>query len=178
MTVQHLSSRYVYENPWMKLRVDQVRMPDGSDSEYGIVERASFVLILPVRGTEVLMVCQHRYPINAWTWEFPQGACEPGESIEQAARRELLEETGYPATDLRVMNKLYEAAAFATHSFHVVIAWIGPDVQPTSIPQRDAGEAAMVSQWISMDTLRAMVAQGDIQDAPSMAALLVYQVVQ
>lgn len=170
MSIKYLSSHYLYSSAWMRLRVDKIELMDGSRSEYGVVERAPFVLIIASLENKILLVHQYRYPINSWTWEFPQGACIDGESIEQAARRELVEETGCVAGNIKVFNKLYEAAGFATHSFQVIEA----DIIKLIEPIHEITEEGMTSQWVELNDLKSMILDGKLQDAPSLAALSIY----
>jgi 8-oxo-dGTP pyrophosphatase MutT (NUDIX family) len=162
-----VGTREVYRTRWMRLREDTIRYTDGSDAPYGVVERSDFVLVVPRHEDKLLLVCQYRHPIGRWTWELPQGACATGESVIDAARRELSEETGWEARECREVGRLFEAAGFATQSFGVVVATLGD----RGAPQLDREEAGMESTLVSIDDLAAMVASGELQDAPSLAAL-------
>lgn len=91
-----LSSREIYENPWISLREDQVVRPDGKNGIYGVVSmknRAVGVVPLHADGT-VTLVGQFRYALGVYSWEIPEGGCPEGESPIETARRELAEETG------------------------------------------------------------------------------------
>ena len=88
-----LSSRPVYSNRWLSLREDQVALPDGSTGIYGVVTCGDCVGVLPFIDPEtVLLIKQYRYVAKRVTWEMPTGGVHPGESIEEAAQRELGEE--------------------------------------------------------------------------------------
>lgn len=120
--IKHIASKTVYKSFWMALRVDDIELGDGAKSEYGVVEKANFVLVIPLKEERLMLVKQYRYPIDQWTWEFPQGGCEVDETIQEAARREIEEETGYTIKEAEVLEYLFEAASFAIHQFYVVIA--------------------------------------------------------
>ena len=94
-----LGSRPVYENPWIKVREDQVLRPDGQPGIYGVVEfKNRAVGVLPVEDDgAVWLVGQYRYPLQAYSWEIPEGGSAAGETPEETARRELQEETGLTA---------------------------------------------------------------------------------
>lgn len=94
-----LSTRLIYENPWIRVREDQVVAPSGLHGIYGVVEArpAVGVVALSDQG-EVYLVGQYRYPTDCYSWEIPEGAAEHGETPLQAAMRELREETGLIAT--------------------------------------------------------------------------------
>src|SRR5688572_15146743 len=100
-----ISSRFVYRSRWMFVRADVVEDLSGAQAEYGVVERHDFVLVIPVRESEILVVKQYRYPIGAWTLEFPQGALEPNEKPFDAAHRELREETGAEAAEIKRVGR-------------------------------------------------------------------------
>src|SRR5581483_10744137 len=100
-----LSGRLVYENPWIALREDQVVRPDGKPGIYGVVHFKSRAIgVLPVddRG-RIWLVGQYRYTLNRYSWEIPEGGGTFDESPEEAARRELREETGLVAGRLELV---------------------------------------------------------------------------
>ena len=92
-------SRLVYENPWIRVREDQVLRPDGLPGIYGVVEfKNRAVGVLPVdHDGSVWLVGQYRYPLQAYSWEIPEGGSPESESPEATAIRELREETGLTA---------------------------------------------------------------------------------
>ena len=100
-----LSSRAVYENPWIGVREDTVIRPDGLPGIYGVVHfKNRAVGVLPVdRDGAIWLVGQHRYPLDAYSWEIPEGGCPETESPEETARRELREETGLVAGRLELV---------------------------------------------------------------------------
>lgn len=93
------SSRQVYANPWIVVREDAVIRPDGSPGIYGVVSPRGVALgAVPLfpDGTTVL-VGQHRYSLDEWTWELPEGGGDPDAPAEAEMARELVEETGLRA---------------------------------------------------------------------------------
>jgi 8-oxo-dGDP phosphatase len=94
------ASRVAYENPWIRVREDQVIRPDGKPGIYGVVEiRPSVGVVAMDRNDEVVLVGQWRYSLGRYSWEIPRGGSHPGETdMLQTAKRELLEEAGVIAT--------------------------------------------------------------------------------
>jgi ADP-ribose pyrophosphatase len=163
--LRRLTSRQVYRSQWMSVRADQVAFQNGSVSEYGVVERRDFVLVIPRRTHELLLVRQYRYPIDQWTLEFPQGAVD-SETPEDSCRRELQEETGALASRIQRLGRFYEASAYATHACDVYVA----DVTSVGEAKPELSESAISAQWLSIQSIQQMIREGRIQDSSSLAA--------
>ena len=93
-----LSTKPIYRNRWLALREDSVELPDGRTTIYGVVSCGNCVGVLPfIDRHTVLLVRQYRYVAGRATWEMPTGGVHQGETVEEAAQRELAEEAGYRA---------------------------------------------------------------------------------
>ena len=102
---QTRGSREIYVNPWIRVREDHVIRADGQDGIYGVVEFQNHALgIVPIFDNgDTLLVGQWRYPLEAYSWEIPEGGGSLSVPLLHSARRELAEETGLTAdiwTDL------------------------------------------------------------------------------
>ena len=86
-----------YANPWIEVFHDEVDRPDGSEGIYGVVHfRSAAVGVVAVADDgRLLLVGQHRYSLDEYSWEIPEGGVGEGESLVDGARRELREETGF-----------------------------------------------------------------------------------
>ena len=96
-----------YRNPWIEVHHDEVDRPDGSPGIYGVVhfENAAVGVVAVDDDGRILLVGQHRYPLDEYSWEIPEGGAAP-EAMLEGARRELREETGYEAETWRQLCRL------------------------------------------------------------------------
>jgi 8-oxo-dGTP pyrophosphatase MutT (NUDIX family) len=167
---QTLSSRMVYENPWIQLREDQVIRPAGTPGIYGVVMyRNRAVGVIPIDEQDhTWLVGQYRYTQNRYEWEIPEGGCPAGESLEVAALRELREETGLLAErlellagDLQLSNSTTDELAYLYTAHGLTLGEAEPDeteqLQLKRVPVDEAIRMAM---------------EGEIRDGMSVIALL------
>jgi 8-oxo-dGTP pyrophosphatase MutT (NUDIX family) len=168
--VETTGSRRVYENRWMSIREDTVRRADGSTGIYAVVETPDVAVVIPVDGDRFHLVEQYRYPVAGRRWEFPSGSAEEGDDSDAAAlaRRELREETGLLAADLRVLGTLEVTPSMIAHQCTVFLATELSEGQPC----RDLAEQDMRSAWFSRTQVERMIRTGQIVDAKSIAALM------
>ena len=155
----------VFATPWF-----QVLAAPGSaaDGPHYIIEGKDFVTIVAVTPPDhLLLVRQFRVAVAAVTLELPAGHIDPGETPEQAARRELLEETGYTATTFKLLASLSPSVARFTNRMWCFLA---SDARPAAgaEAQREAG----VDLILYDRGLRALIEEADFYSAPSCAALL------
>jgi len=164
-----LSSRAIYENPWIAVREDEVLRPDGQPGIYGVVHFAhQAVGVLPVddRG-RIWLVGQYRYPIDRYSWEIPEGGCFPGEPPDDAARRELREETGLVAGHL---ERLIVAHLSNSVSDEEAVIFRATDMHPG--PSSPEGSERLQVRLAAWDEALGMLRRGEITDSMSVIALL------
>ena len=94
-----VSARRAYESNWFSVDDHEVINPAGKPGHYGVINiRRAAVGVLPIEPDgRVHMVGQWRFPLKRYSWEMPEGGAEPGENLDDCARRELEEETGVRA---------------------------------------------------------------------------------
>lgn len=165
-----LSSREIYLNPWIRVREDQVLKPNGTPGIYGVVEyRNRAVGVVPIDDDGYTwLVGQYRYSHNCYEWEIPEGGCPAGESLEDCARRELLEETGLVPTTLEpLLLDIQLSNSIGDETAHLFIA--RGLTQET--PQPEDTEQIAIRRLPLSEAIQ-MVITGQIRDSMSVIALL------
>jgi 8-oxo-dGTP pyrophosphatase MutT (NUDIX family) len=165
----HLAVKEAYRTPWIMVEHHDVIVPDGSPSVYGIVRPTSLATgVLPIwdDGT-VTLVGQWRVPLNAWSWEMPEGGVKDDDALG-GAQRELAEETGLAAAhwlqvaDLAMSNSISDERAI------VFLAW-GLTQAGEATP--DATEVLEIIR-VPFETLMAAIDAGEITDSLTVVTAL------
>lgn len=164
-----VSSRPVYRNKWMALREDIAEMPDGRTTIYGVVTFGHCVGVVPITADgQVILVRQYRYVFaEDQRWEIPTGGVKPGETLTEAAQRELTEEAGVRAGQLRLVSEYYTSKSVCDETAHI---YIGEALEAASLPP-DETEFIEIRQFPLADAVR-MVLASEIRDSMSVIGLL------
>jgi ADP-ribose pyrophosphatase len=121
-----LSSRTVYRGPVFWVTTDDVQEPGGVRVRRDVIHHTGSVVVLAVDESQatprVLLERQYRHAANSYLWELPAGRIDPGEKALAAARRELLEETGYTAAHWRRILHFYASPGFVAETMSVYLA--------------------------------------------------------
>jgi 8-oxo-dGTP pyrophosphatase MutT (NUDIX family) len=169
---QTLSSRLIYENPWIRLREDQVIQPDGTPGIYGVVEFHGCVGVLPIDADgNVHLVGQFRYPLQQYSWEIPEGGCHLGEAPLDAAKRELREELGLEAGNLEFLG-----TSHLSNSVSNEIAYYYLATNLTQHESRPEGTEQLEHRIVPFAEALQMVLDSKITDSLSQIAILRYAV--
>jgi ADP-ribose pyrophosphatase len=139
LTWKTLSSEYVYKDRWFIARKDTCEMPDGKIVEpYYVLEFPNWCNVVLVTSDEkIVLVRQYRHAINATTFELPGGVIDKGETPEQAAIREVQEETGYQVTSLEL---LYTTAPNPATNNNTAYLYLATNAEPILTQKFDAFE--------------------------------------
>jgi len=161
--------REIYGSEWVRLALVDVEVPGGERFEHHVVRMPHFasgtVVHEPDRG--LLLIHRHRFITDTWGWEIPAGGIDPGETPEQAAARETLEETGWRAGPLTPLFAYQPTNGLSDQRFHLVLAaGATHEGDPT-----DPGEAERI-EWVPVDEVRALVRRGEMVDGLSLTAVL------
>ncbi len=168
---ERLSSRPIYRGRVLDLDVDRVRLPHGGAAEMELVHQRGAAAVVPVlgvgEGEEVLLVRQYRYATGGWLLEIPAGRLDGGERPQEAARRELVEETGYRAADLEPLGWLWPAPGTSDEKVWLFVArGLEPAAQAL-----EPDEVLRVERQPLADAV-ARAVSGEIHDAKTALALL------
>lgn len=163
-----VASRRVHDG-WVGLRVDTLRFASGREGTIEVVEHPGGVTILASdRDQRLLLVRQYRHPASRELLELPAGTLEPGETPESCAARELQEEAGYKPGRLERLGGFYLAPGYCTEYQHVFLA---SDLVASRL---EGDEEAIYLETASLEEALRLVAAGEIEDAKTVAALLLY----
>ncbi len=165
------SRETAYANPWIEVYHDEVDRPDGSPGIYGVVHfRSAAVGVVAVaEDGRLLLVGQHRYAIDEYSWEIPEGGVPEGESLVEGAQRELREETGFDATDWRQLCRLAVSNSVTDERGAIFVA--------TGLREGTAAPDAteeLALRWATLDEVLAEIAAGDIHDLLTIAGVGAY----
>jgi ADP-ribose pyrophosphatase len=144
-------------------------MPNGRTTIYGVCEFGQCVGVLPfVDDQHVVMVRQYRYPTREnYRWEMPTGGLQPGETLEQAAQRELMEEAGYRASHLQWVSSYHTSKSVCEETAHL---YLGRNLVQADSPPDDTEffERAV----LPFDQVLRLVIDSEIRDSMTVIAVL------
>lgn len=165
-----LSERLGYENPWMRVREFDVLRPDGQPGLYGVMEpRQAAIGVLPVFDNgDTVLVGQHRFALDAWSWELPEGGGPEGVAPLESAKRELEEETGLRAAHWRPLSEFDVSNSITSERAYSFIAWGLSE----GTPEREGTEADMQMRRLPLREALEMAISGTIRDGFSMIMLM------
>lgn len=167
-----LESEYLIRRPWLTARRDKVRLPNGViNPEYYVLEYPDWINIIAITvDGRMVFERQYRHGRGEVGYEIPAGVCEPGETPEQAARRELLEETGFGGGSWR-LNMV--AAPNPSTSTNLCYSFIATGVHKIGDQRLEATEDIAVHLLYEDEVLHLM-REGKIIQAPMLCSLWKY----
>ena len=172
MKPERMARKAVYQSPWVNLYLDKVKFPAGRIIEdYHTLEfdREAVAAVIVNKQRQILMIQAYRYPTDSIEWEIPSGGIDQKESVCEAARREVFEETGYEVGDLEQIYSFYPSNGNSNQRFHVVF---GKAVRQVS-EEFDRNEVQGY-QWFDRAEIRRMIKKRDFNDGYTLTGLLLY----
>jgi 8-oxo-dGTP pyrophosphatase MutT (NUDIX family) len=161
--------RSVYDSHWVSLHLVDVEVPGGDRFEHHVVRlpRPASGTVVHRQGGGVLLLWRHRFITDTWGWEIPAGRLEPGETPEQAAARETLEETGWQPVGLTPLLSYHPASGLSDQRFHLFAAGDAVEIgDPTDVSESERVE------WVPIDRVADAIRGGEIVDGMSLVGLL------
>lgn len=164
-----LSTQAIYDNPWIRVREDQVINPSGGRGIYGVVSfKNKAIGIIPVdKNGNTYLVGQYRYALEAYSWEIPMGGGLLQNNILESARRELREETGLTAQSWTQILRLHTSNSVTDEEGFVFLA---QDLQQGETDFEETEDLRI--RRLHVREAIEMVFEGEITDAISVAGLL------
>lgn len=168
MPFEFIRSEILLQGRTFKLRRDTLKTPDGRETKLEIIEHGGSVVIVPIDDDgNVLFVRQYRHATGGDLLELPAGTREDDEPYEKCAAREIREETGMEAGQLRRVGDFYLAPGYSSEFMAVFLA-TGLKHNPL---KADDDEFLQVEKFPIKD-VTAMLERSEVPDAKSLAAWL------
>jgi ADP-ribose pyrophosphatase len=163
-----LDSRFIWQSKWYNLRQDHLRTEAGHEFTYTLVDHPGAVWIVPVtKDGQAVLIRQYRYTVDDWCYEVPAGGLGSDGIPEEIARRELLEEVGGTASELRYVGQFYTSNGISNEVAYVYLAsgveLVEAHREPTEL---------MEIRLVPVNEALRMARQREITDGPSALALL------
>jgi ADP-ribose pyrophosphatase len=162
------STQEIFKGRIIDVQLDTVRLPDGKTATREVVKHPGAVVVLPLTDKkEVVLVRQYRHPTGEILLELPAGKRDQGEEPLTCARRELEEETGYRASELKVLTSFYTSPGFCDELIYLVLA------RGLARGKACPDEGDFIDELtIPLDEAVRMVLDGEIRDAKTGFGLL------
>ena len=166
-----LKSKYIISNKWLKVRKDTIKLPSNIIiDDYYVIEKNDVVLIFAVdsKGNAIIKE-EYRYPIDRILFELPGGTFDmKEESPLEAAKRELLEETGYESSCWKELGQFYD---YPTKDINKIYAFFADHIEKVAQQSLDVSEDIKYS-LVPLKTLEEMVFRNEINVSGSVATIL------
>ena len=166
-----VSSRVVYRGPVFWISTDHVLEPGGIKVRRDLIHHSGSVVVLAVDDSKsvprILLERQYRHAAQDYIWELPAGRIDPGEEELKAAKRELIEETGYRAAHWHRIFKFYVSPGFMEETMAVYLA--------TGLRRGEAEpeeDEVIQIRMVPLPTAVKMVLSGTIRDAKTISSVL------
>jgi ADP-ribose pyrophosphatase len=165
-----IESKQIYNGKVVQLRVDTVSLPDGKTKIREIVVHPGAAAIVALMNDgegeekEVLLVEQYRKAVESKTLEIPAGTLEEGESPEDCASRELIEETGFQASKLDKLMEFYPSPGFSSEIIHIFVA--------SGLKKVSNAEAELPIRFVPLSELLTKIRKGEVKDGKTVIGVL------
>ena len=161
----------IYEGRVFTTIVDEVEYQNGNRTIREVAEHIGGAVILAAfTDNRIILINQHRYPLDKFIWELPAGKLNAGEDPLHCAQRELEEETGYNAKEWNKLTSIYTTPGFCTELLHIFLA---TDLSGAPGGRRlEEGEETMTMKIIGLETAITMIEHQEITDGKTICGIL------
>ena len=167
---KQLSSKIVYENPWLRLQEDRVISPGGENYHYSFLAGNDAVIVIALNQKSLFLLQEYRYPTKRSLWGLPAGIISAGETPLEAAQRELFEETGITAKAWKKQGTFFVNPGSNQCKFHVFSA-TGLNLSKKEIGHQEGNESILAIKPFPIEIVKKMIRQNKIECGQSLAAL-------
>ncbi len=166
-----LDSQAIIDSPWLHVDRQTVQTDRGAMlPEYYVGRKTSFIMVLAVtEASEVILLREYKHGVGDYVWNLPAGGIKPGESPEETATRELLEETGYITDALEFVGSYAVSSSWLQDRAYL---FIGRNARQVRMPRTEPGESIAV-YLKSHQEVMGMIKTNQIQD-PYTVLLMLY----
>lgn len=166
---EKISTTVCYSNPWIEVQHHEVINPSGNNGIYGQVNFKNIAVgVIPLdEDGNTYLVGQFRFPLEEYSWEIPEGGCPFDEDVLVAAKRELLEETGFTAQNWTMISKIHTSNSVCNEVGYVFLA----EGLTTGKANPEETEDLQI-QKISLKEAVDLVMNNQITDSISIAGIL------
>lgn len=165
-----LSTEQIFKGKVINLQVDTIKLPDGRTATREIVRHPGAAAVIALHEGKLIVVEQYRKPLEKTQIEIPAGKLDPNEAPEVAAVRELEEETGYVAKQIKLLHAFYTSPGFADEKLYVYFT----DQVEQGTQHLDEDEDVVV-KLITLEEAERYIASGDISDAKTLLAVYTWK---
>ncbi len=168
MTAKINKHETIYRGRVFELVKENITLANGTTTDVEFIEHPGAAAIVPfLDDHRILLLKQYRHALKQYIWEIPAGTLDPREDVLTCARRELIEETGYSANGWQKLGEITPLPGYSDERIHIYLATA---LQPAE-QHLDADEIINVQEIEFKDAID-MIGTGEIQDAKSIAGLL------
>ena len=164
-----VKANYIFRGKILTLRCDDAELPDGKPCSREFIEHSGGACVFYVKEGKVLLVRQYRYPYAESIYEIPAGKLDKGEEPIKTAARELEEEGGLVADELKLLYVMYPSPGYTNEKIYIYQALSAHETEA----HLDEGEY-LDAEYVSLEKVKEMLKNGEIKDAKTIIALQAY----
>jgi len=164
-----LTSEIAYKGKFLKIDHDTVLVPNGNVSDREVVRHPGAAAIIAFVDNKIVFERQYRYAVDKTLLEIPAGKKDLGEDTLITAKRELKEETGYIAGDMKYLGAIYTSVGFCDEKIDIYLA--------KNLTKGDTSfdmDEIIELEYYTLDEVKAMIRDGIITDAKTISAIMMY----